>query len=106
MGLLAVRDKNNNIKLISDIYAFSYTEKDDRINKEARIIFVGYCIKNKDFYNTTEDIIYSKYKEEFIKPGKILDKNKNTHLNLEIPYEKTRPIINVYRKYQKTISII
>jgi len=79
----AVTDTGYPVPPKNDIYVFSYIASEDRENKRATVMLVGYEVK---------DAIVAREKVPAIK-GK--------HLNYAIPYNELKPISRLFEAYQK-----
>lgn len=78
----------NEITLNADIYVFSYIADEDRLNKKATIIIIGWCQK---------ELVINKPK---------VKARVGFHLNKEIPYKELTPINTLIEKINPECIII
>jgi hypothetical protein len=74
------------IPLDKDIYVCGYVESEDRANKKAKIVMVGFALK--------KDVANSK-----VEPGK-----KGGHLNYVVPFETMKPILGFLKAKKETLD--
>jgi hypothetical protein len=82
----AITDKGYKLPMSNDMYVFSFTAMEDREAKQAKVVIVGWEMK--------ENII----KRETV-PAR-----KGDHQNYDIPYDELKPISKLYNLYLEKLN--